>query len=98
GHTTRHDLVEDVVRSFQGLLRDDTGLLQQVCKYNQLVELFKMNEPWAELTGFDISTSQFAHWAEVDADEFTETGRVIVTHGLGVTESFQDWVSLHDLV
>ena len=28
----RHDLVEDVVRAFQSLLRDDTSLLQQIYK------------------------------------------------------------------
>lgn len=27
---TRHHLVEDMVGSLQGLLRDDTGLLEQV--------------------------------------------------------------------
>lgn len=48
---TRHDLVEDMVRTFQRLLGDDTSLLQQV--------------------GFDISTSQFARWSEMDTDEFT---------------------------
>lgn len=31
-------------------------------------------------------------------DNTYETGRVVVTHGLGVTESFQDGIGLHDLV
>lgn len=55
---------------------------------------------WDEklLTGFNIGTSQLAHGAEVDADEFTESGGVIVTHGLGVTESLKYRVSLHDLI
>lgn len=30
GNGTRHDLVEDVVRTLQRLLRDDTSLLQQI--------------------------------------------------------------------
>lgn len=32
GNGTRHNLVENVVRTFQRLLGDDTGLFQQVCK------------------------------------------------------------------
>lgn len=32
GNRAGHDLVEDVVGSLQSLLRDDTGLLQQICK------------------------------------------------------------------
>lgn len=48
---TGHDLVENVVRTFQRLLRDDTSFLQQV--------------------SFDISTSQFTRWTEMDTDEFT---------------------------
>lgn len=48
---SRHDLVEDMVRTFQRLLGDDTSLLQQV--------------------GFDISTSQFTAWSEMNTDEFT---------------------------
>lgn len=30
-HSTRHDLVENVVRSFKGLLGNDTSFLQQIC-------------------------------------------------------------------
>lgn len=52
----------------------------------------------AQLTGLDISSSQLSGVTEVDTDEFTESGRVIVTHGLGVTEGFQDGIGLDDLV
>jgi len=31
GNGARHDLVEDVVGTLQGLLGDDTSLLQQIC-------------------------------------------------------------------
>lgn len=34
----------------------------------------------------------------MDADEFTESRRVIVTHSLGVTESLKHRVSLDDLI
>lgn len=51
-----------------------------------------------KLTGLDISTSQLSGVTEVNTDEFTETGGVIVTHGLGVTEGFQDGIGLDDLV
>lgn len=35
GNGTRHDLVEDVVRTLQRLLGDDTGLLQQICNLEE---------------------------------------------------------------
>lgn len=50
------------------------------------------------LTGLNIGTGQLAHGAEVNTDEFTESGGVVVTHGLGVTESLKHRVSLHDLI
>uniref|UniRef100_A0A2M4DMR2 Uncharacterized protein n=1 Tax=Anopheles darlingi TaxID=43151 RepID=A0A2M4DMR2_ANODA len=74
----RHELVEDVVRALQRLLRDDTSLLQQV--------------------GLNIGTSQLTASGEVDTDELTETRRVIVTDGLGVTEGLKYGVSLDDLI
>ena len=41
---TRHDLVEDVVGSFKRLLRDDPGLLEQICKHaNHLEQLQSVN-------------------------------------------------------
>ncbi len=58
---------------------------------------------WAQrelslLTGLNIGTGQLAHGAEVNTDEFTESGGVVVTHGLGVTKSLKHRVSLHDLI
>lgn len=50
------------------------------------------------LTGLDISTGQFAHRSEVDANEFTESGRVVVTDSLGVTERLKNGIGLHDLI
>ena len=50
------------------------------------------------LTGFDVSTGQFTHWSEMNSDEFTETGRVVITDSLSVTKSFEDWIGLHDLI
>lgn len=39
GNGARHDLVEDVVGALQGLLGDDTGLLQQICKGRELASV-----------------------------------------------------------
>lgn len=36
GNVTRHDLVEDMVGTFQGLLGDDTSLLKQVWNIERL--------------------------------------------------------------
>lgn len=46
GNSTRHDLVEDVVRTFQRLLGNDTGLLQQIwaktnTQLKKCLEIFK---------------------------------------------------------
>ena len=38
---------------------------------------------------FDIGTGQFTGLREMATDEFTESGGVVVTGGLGVTESFK---------
>jgi len=43
---TGHDLVEDVVGSFQSLLRDDTGFLQQVCMKEKKNNKKLMNSQW----------------------------------------------------
>jgi hypothetical protein len=51
-----------------------------------------------QLTGLNVSTGQFTHWAEVDTNEFTESGRVVVTDSLGVTERLQYWIGLNDLI
>jgi len=34
----------------------------------------------------------------MDTDKLSESGRVVVSHGLGVTEGFQYGVSLDDLI
>lgn len=64
-----HHLVEDVVGSFQGLLGDDTGLLQQICNPDRLPKATPKGQN--ELTGFDVGTGQFTSGSEVDTDEFT---------------------------
>merc|ERR1712142_1439965 len=46
----------------------------------------------------NVSTSNFSLGSEVDTDEFTESGRVVVTGGLSVSVSLKYRVSLHDLV
>lgn len=62
-----------------------------------LSKVFKNNSRKI-LTGFNISTSKFTSWSEMDTDEFTETGGVIVTDGLGVTEGFKNGIGLDDLI
>ena len=48
--------------------------------------------------GLNITTRELARGAKVNSDEFTESRRVIVSGGLGVTEGFESRVSRDDLV
>merc|ERR1719412_967422 len=46
----------------------------------------------------NVATSQFTGGAEMDTDELTETGGVVVPRGLGITIGLQNGVSSHNLV
>merc|ERR550519_2479558 len=48
--------------------------------------------------GHNVATSQFTGATEVDTDELTETGGVVVPRGLGITVGLQNGVSSHNLV
>merc|ERR1719167_741555 len=48
--------------------------------------------------GLDIGGGDLGGGAEVDTDELTETGRVVVADGLGVTVGFQGRVGLDNLL
>merc|ERR1739838_1017853 len=78
GVSIGHQLVEDMVISFNLQLEGDTGLLQKV--------------------GLDISGGDFGGGAEVDTDELSESGGVVVTDGLGVAVSLQRRVGLDNLL
>jgi len=51
-----------------------------------------------EKVGLDITGTELTGWAEVNSDKLTESGRVIVTGGLGVTKGLHSWVSGDNLV
>merc|ERR1711899_31185 len=51
-----------------------------------------------EQVGHDVTTAELAAGGEVDTDEFTETGGVVVPRGLGVSVGLQDGVGSHNLV
>ena len=44
------------------------------------------------------ASSQFAHVVEVDSDELTEPGGVVVPDGLGIAVGLQDRVGVHNPV
>merc|ERR1719486_364301 len=48
--------------------------------------------------GHDVTTAELAAGGEVDTDEFTETGGVVIPRGLGVSVGLQDGVGSHNLV
>merc|ERR1719412_3519806 len=45
-----------------------------------------------------VSSGQLSRGVEVDTDEFSKAGRVVIPHGLGVTPGLQDRVRLDNLV
>merc|ERR1712012_1052831 len=51
-----------------------------------------------EQVGHDVTTAELAAGGEVDTDELTEPGGVVVPRGLGVAVRLQDGVGGHDLV
>ena len=48
--------------------------------------------------GHDVTTAELAAGGEVDTDELTEPGGVVVPRGLGVAVGLQDGVGGNDLV
>merc|ERR1719245_2698315 len=48
--------------------------------------------------GDNVATSQLTRGSEMDTDEFTETGRVVVSGGLGITVGLKNGVGGHNLV
>ena len=48
--------------------------------------------------GLDIGAGNAKDVGKVNANEFTETGRVVVTGGLGVAIGLQDWIGRDDLI
>jgi len=51
-----------------------------------------------EQVGIDVTRGEFASETEVDSDELTESRRVIVTSGFGVTERLHGGVGSDNLV
>merc|ERR1712004_964100 len=51
-----------------------------------------------EQVGHDVTTAELSAGGEVDSDELTEPGGVVVPRGLGVTVGLQDGVGGHNLV
>merc|ERR1719233_909576 len=48
--------------------------------------------------GHNVTTSKLARCSEVDSDEFSKTGRVIIPGSFGITIGFKDRVSSHNLI
>ena len=51
-----------------------------------------------EQVGDDVATGELATGGEVDSDELSEPGGVVVPRGLGVAVGLQDGVGGHNLV
>merc|ERR1719204_909140 len=99
------DVVVDVGRN--EALGTETSLADAVSvRLEQLVEdmvgpldlLLLSDTGLLEQVGHDGTTAELAAGGEVDTDEFTETGGVVVPRGLGVSVGLQDGVGSHNLV
>merc|ERR1719403_543356 len=99
------DVVVDVGR--HEALGTETSLADAVSvRLEQLVEdvvgpldlLLLGDTGLLEQVGHDVTTAELAAGGEVDTDEFTETGGVVVPRGLGVSVGLQDGVGSHNLV
>ena len=51
-----------------------------------------------EQVGHNVATGELATGGEVDSDELSEPGRVVVPRGLRVAVRLQNWVGGNDLV
>merc|ERR1712213_12124 len=99
------DVVVDVGR--HKALGTETSLADAVSvRLEQLVEdvvrpldlLLLGDTGLLEQVGHDVTTAELAAGGEVDTDEFTETGGVVVPRGLSVSIGLQDGVGSHNLV
>merc|ERR1711899_679455 len=99
------DVVVDVSR--HEALGTETSLADAVSvRLEQLVEdvvgpldlLLLGDTGLLEQVGHDVTTAELAAGGEVDTDEFTETGGVVIPRGLCVSVGLQNWVSGHNLV
>merc|ERR1719328_702165 len=99
------DVVVDVSR--HEALGTETSLADAVSvRLEQLVEdvvgpldlLLLSDTGLLEQVGHDVTTAELAAGGEVDTDEFTETGGVVIPRGLGVSVGLQDGVGSHNLV
>merc|ERR1711963_780420 len=99
------DVVVDVGR--HEALGTETSLADAVSvRLEQLVEdvvgpldlLLLSDTGLLEQVGHDVTTAELAAGGEVDTDEFTETGGVVIPRGLGVSVGLQDGVGSNNLV
>merc|ERR550532_477632 len=99
------DVVVDVVGD--AALGPQTALADAVTvRLEQLVEdvvrslhlLLLSDTGLLQQVGHDVATSQLSGGREMDTDELSETGRVVVPGGLGVAVRLQDGVGGHNLV
>merc|ERR1712213_43444 len=99
------DVIVDVGR--HEALGTETALADAVSvRLEQLVEdvvgpldlLLLSDTGLLEQVGHDVTTAELAAGGEVDTDEFTKTGGVVVPRSLSVSVGLQDGVGSHNLV
>ena len=90
---------EDVRTGFEGWDDFTVGLEQLVEDVVGPLHLLLLGDTGLlEQVGHDVTTAELAAGGEVDSDELSEPGGVVVPRGLGVAIGLQDGVGGHDLV
>jgi len=97
-------VVIDVIREATLLLKTLTNAISILL--NKLVEnvvrslnfLLLCNTRLLKKIGHNVTTSQLTRGSEMDTDEFTKTGRVVIPCSLGITIGLKNGVGGHNLV
>ena len=99
------DVVIDVIAA--AALGSQTSIADAVTvRLEQLVEdmvrpldlLLLSDTRLLQQVGDDVATGQLTRGGEMDTDELSETGRVVIPGSLGVSIGFQNGVGGHNLV
>merc|ERR1719232_375743 len=98
------DVVIDVIREaallLHALTNSITILLDELVEdvVGSLNLLLLSDTRLLKQIGDNVATSQLTRGSEMDTDEFTKTGRVVVSGGLGISVGLKNGVGGHNLV
>merc|ERR1719270_2056557 len=94
------DVIREAALLLHALTNSITILLNELVKdvVGSLNLLLLSNTRLLKQIGDNVATSQLSRGSEMDTDEFTETRRVVISGGLGITVGLKNGVGGHNLV